>query len=428
MIEKLPVFKDFPAEKEQSKLVKWLKQEVYAPIARRINWLLNFFTATDDGEGGEFAPGFGPVSYIDFDIEYMDGQKEGRLQWNSEDGTLEVGLPGGSVNLQIGQETLVRATNTSGGTLINGTPVYINGANGANVTIDAADADFATGVGLRTIGVATEDILDNQKGYVTIIGLVREIDTSMFAAAGTPVYLAVGGGFATAPPIQPDISYILGVVVRKHATEGVILVLQTSLPNLNSLSDVYVTSQHDLALLMWNTATNRYEDDSLPWRDENFDAISLGGGASAPDRIDWRGGTIETRGFNGTNIVEQLFWGSEVQHDYVAGSDIIVHVHWAPVNGNTGDVKWLVDYTVEEDGLVKSGTLSAVAATPGIAWQEQRTNVGTIDGTGMTFGDQIGFRLYRDPSDAEDTYGSDAAISFTVGFHYQVNKIGSRSL
>ena len=41
MIEKLPVFKKFPDDKQDSRLVKWLTQEIYAPIARRINWLLN---------------------------------------------------------------------------------------------------------------------------------------------------------------------------------------------------------------------------------------------------------------------------------------------------------------------------------------------------------------------------------------------------
>ena len=46
----------------------------------------------------------GPTSYIQFDTEYSDGTAEGKLQWNIDDGTLEFGLPGGQVNLQIGQE------------------------------------------------------------------------------------------------------------------------------------------------------------------------------------------------------------------------------------------------------------------------------------------------------------------------------------
>lgn len=58
--------------------------------------------------------------YIDFDVTYADGVAEGRLQWNIEDGTLEVGLPGGTVNLQIGQEMMIRCRNTTGVTITNG--------------------------------------------------------------------------------------------------------------------------------------------------------------------------------------------------------------------------------------------------------------------------------------------------------------------
>jgi hypothetical protein len=54
------------------------------------------------------------ANYIQFDVTYVDGQSEGRLQWNSEDGALEVGLPGGNVNLQIGQEHVVRVRNITG--------------------------------------------------------------------------------------------------------------------------------------------------------------------------------------------------------------------------------------------------------------------------------------------------------------------------
>jgi hypothetical protein len=200
------------------------------------------------------------VDFIDFDLVNGVAAAEGRLIWNDDEGTLNLGLKGGVVNLQVGQEEVIRATNDSGGTLINGTPVYISGATGVNVTIDAADADFATGVGLRTIGLVTEDIDDGQKGYVTTAGLVRDIDTSMFFTEGVPVYLAVGGGLATAPPTQPDITYVIGVVVRKHATEGIILVLQTSLPNLNSLSDVLSSGLTDAQILAWDSGDNRWEN------------------------------------------------------------------------------------------------------------------------------------------------------------------------
>ena len=40
-IEKMPVFKTFPAEPTQSKLVFWIENKIYKIISRRINWLLN---------------------------------------------------------------------------------------------------------------------------------------------------------------------------------------------------------------------------------------------------------------------------------------------------------------------------------------------------------------------------------------------------
>ena len=200
------------------------------------------------------------VDYIDFDLINGVAPAEGRMIWNDADGTLNLGLKGGVVNLQIGLEEVIRATNNSGGTLLNGTPVYISGATGNNVTIGVADADFATGVGVRTIGLVTEDIDDSQKGYVTTAGLVRDINTDMFAAAGLPVYLAKGGGFATAPPTPPDTTYIIGIVVRKHATEGIILVIQTLLPYVENLSDVLVSSISDAQILAWDNSDSRWEN------------------------------------------------------------------------------------------------------------------------------------------------------------------------
>lgn len=40
-IDKMPVYEAFPATKEQSRLVLWIKNKIYAVVSRRINWLLN---------------------------------------------------------------------------------------------------------------------------------------------------------------------------------------------------------------------------------------------------------------------------------------------------------------------------------------------------------------------------------------------------
>ena len=40
-IDKMPVFKSFPAGKGQNRLVQWIENKIYRIISRRINWLLD---------------------------------------------------------------------------------------------------------------------------------------------------------------------------------------------------------------------------------------------------------------------------------------------------------------------------------------------------------------------------------------------------
>ncbi len=40
-VDKMPLFKTFPAEEGQLKLVKWIKDKIYAIVSYRINWMLN---------------------------------------------------------------------------------------------------------------------------------------------------------------------------------------------------------------------------------------------------------------------------------------------------------------------------------------------------------------------------------------------------
>lgn len=201
------------------------------------------------------------VGYIQLDVDYSDGSVEGRIQWNQDDGTPEVGMPGGNVTGQILQEMIVRATNDTGSLITNGTPVYISDTAGKNVKVSPADADFDLGVGFRTFGVATEDIIAGQKGYVTTQGYVRDIDTTFAPAANMPAYLAVGGGFSTSPPAAPDVTIFVGVVTVRGSENGEMYVIQTSIPNLNSLSDVE-DSPTDGDILNWDNATKVWKTDA----------------------------------------------------------------------------------------------------------------------------------------------------------------------
>lgn len=130
-------------------------------------------------------------------------------------------------------------------------------------------------------------------------------------------------------------------------------------------------------------------------------------------------GSMRSFGFDGVNQIEELFYHIDLQHDYVAGTDVIPHVHWAPSTNGTGDVVFRFDYQWVEGGASWPAptTVSCPAvAAGGTAWADKRSEV-TISGAGKTYGSRLVLRLYRDPTDPNDTYAADAVLS-SIGVHY----------
>lgn len=135
----------------------------------------------------------------------------GRLHWSAEDGTLEVGTSAAST-LQVGYESRINVRNNSGATILNGRAVRITGNIGNLPTI-------ALDNGLGDIrGIATDDIPNNANGNITVFGLVRDIDTSAFAAGSTVYSNATGVLTATLTASSA------GVVLDSHVNMGAVLV------------------------------------------------------------------------------------------------------------------------------------------------------------------------------------------------------------
>lgn len=167
-------------------------------------------------------PDLGEADYIDFNTEAVVTPQEGRLYWDSDNNTLSIGMSGGNVSVQIGQEQVIRAKNASGADITNGQAVYVNGGDGSNPTVDIVNnLDVDAG---RTLAIATENVTSNQFGYFTTTGLVRDVDTSSWVA-GTPLFLdSTDGALTSTQPEAPSECVCIGVVIRQHATEGVIYV------------------------------------------------------------------------------------------------------------------------------------------------------------------------------------------------------------
>jgi len=171
---------------------------------------------------------------------------------------LDFGFPSGST-------TQVRAQvrNETGATLTKGTVVYINGGAGNKVTVTKA---LATGdeTSAQTFGIVITDITNNQNGYVCVLGLVENLDTSAYLE-GQQLYLSptTAGAWTTTKPSAPDHMVYIGIVERVHANQGTVLVRIQNGAELEELHNVSIASVTNGDLLVYESATSLWKNKSV---------------------------------------------------------------------------------------------------------------------------------------------------------------------
>lgn len=166
----------------------------------------------------------------------------GRLKWNDTEGTLDLGLKGGNVTLQLGQENVMRVKNDEATQLNDGEVVYITGAAGANLLVKRALANSDV-TSASTIGIVTEPIAVNGQGFITTFGQVRGLNTSAFND-GDILYLSptVAGSITTTKPVAPDHMVVVGYCTKKSAGNGEIFVKVDNGYEIDELHNVLITN------------------------------------------------------------------------------------------------------------------------------------------------------------------------------------------
>lgn len=210
------------------------------------------------------------TDYIDLPEDGPHITQARRVQWNRDDGTMDVGLYGGSV-LQVGQEIHYYAKNTSGALIANGTPVMFTGTVGASgkLTFGLAVADGSVPAEYM-MGVATQDIADNAFGYVTSFGLVRGFNTTGAPygevwSDGDLLYFdpVAPGTWTNVQPVAPNIAVPVAVVVNAGSGgSGSIFVRMELSESLNKLQDVYLNGggPNEFDLLVYDASQSRWEN------------------------------------------------------------------------------------------------------------------------------------------------------------------------
>ena len=209
------------------------------------------------------------VPEIQFENPATSGEK--LLKWNDTDGTLDLGLKGGNVTLQIGQEQVIRVVNGTGADLLEAEyrAVKVIGAQGQRLQVGLAQANSDIN-SATTIGLVTETIANNQEGFITTEGTINKVNTTGSLQGetwddGDVLYLSatIPGAITNVKPITPDHLIVVGFVEYAHANNGKIYVKVDNGYELDELHDVLITNPTGNQLLAYNAITGFWRNIGL---------------------------------------------------------------------------------------------------------------------------------------------------------------------
>lgn len=166
----------------------------------------------------------GANPYIQFNNGAAVTLAAGRMWYNGSDGTWNLGMGGGNITQQVGEELFIYGKASSA---INDSPlqiVYKTGVVGASGEITFAPTVAGLTDGNLILGIATEPIANNGFGRITTYGIVRGITTNGSAygetwADGDVIwYNPTTGNPTNIKPSAPGIKVQLGIIT--HAGSG----------------------------------------------------------------------------------------------------------------------------------------------------------------------------------------------------------------
>jgi hypothetical protein len=202
------------------------------------------------------------ANIIEFNRDYNSPVSVGQARFNQKENTFDFAVSGATG--QMFEEFWVGAHNETGTTIYNGQAVYLTSGltNDGELHVALASNDSINAT--ATIAVATQDVLNGDRGKFTKYGRVRDFDTSLLTA-NQKVYLGTNGELTSTQPAYPLHSVEIGYCTISYATSGVIYV---SIENNLAIEDLYNV-----------TITTPSAGDSLiyennKWINRNFGAIT----------------------------------------------------------------------------------------------------------------------------------------------------------
>jgi len=282
----------------------------------------------------------------------------GKMWYNDTTGSWNLGMGGGNVTQQVGEE-LYRYGKAS--SAITDSPlqlVYKTGVVGASGEITFAPAVSGITDYDQIIGCATEDIALNSWGRVTTYGVVRNITTNGTAYGETWAdnddiyYNPATGGLTKTEPVAPNIKLFVGTVINAAAGGAGSFIVKLGVGlNLSDIGNVEVTSPTGGQLLSYNQTGGYWSNINLT----DGTAISI---------TETTGGAIT---IDNTGVTSLTGTASEI--DVSASTGAVTLSLPATINadttGNAATVTTNANLTGDVTSVGNATTLSDTAVTPG---------------------------------------------------------------
>jgi len=346
--------------------------------------------------------GISTPEYIDLNIVLPTAPNAvGRLYWDNADGsqTLNIGMAGGNVIQQVGQETYFRVKASSA--ITNGQVVMVTGTVGLSGSLTGAPATgLAYNTQYKVIGIATEDILVDTWGYVTNFGLVRGFDTTGTPygevwADGDVLYFnpAYPGGLTKTIPAKPNAIVRLAMVVNTSGAGSVMVrvTIGSEFGGIDTNVQFSTVSGNDF--IAYNSTNGRWENYS---RQSSLNVLA---------------GAVTSAQFlrgNGTNVLMSAIQVTDVptlnQNTTGSAGSVINAVTFN--NGGTGDASGTT-YNGSATKTISYNTIGAYADSNPSGYT---TNTGTVTSVSLTV--PTGLSIAGSPITTSGTL----AVTLTAGY------------
>lgn len=202
------------------------------------------------------------VNYVDFDTTpNVPAPTGGTLYFDATENALSYKpiTPSNDVTVNLGQESLVRIYNNLGYQINNGQALHITGATSGSPTVSLAIGTGGDSVQFQISGIATHDIPNLSYGFMTVFGVVRDINLTGFTV-GEQVYLSqtVAGGFSS----YSGLSFTGRTCEVGHVIDNSALgKLQVTI--LNEIEGTIITTQENNILAANNSSTGVFQFSGL---------------------------------------------------------------------------------------------------------------------------------------------------------------------